>query len=134
MQKQRHFYGKRYKSGDPLTDWVFRRFIDIINTKVKQIVLKRRLKSDEGELLDGQWDPSTGILELNPAKWCKKCKRDHDILQSLIHELCHILLNTVNEKVFGSKVEVLEKILLGTLTPVQKRALRSFIPKDNEGA
>lgn len=128
MQKQRYFYGKRYKSGDPLTDWVFRRFIEAINAKVKQIVLKRRLKDEGGELLDGQWDPNTGILELNPAKWGHE--KEYDVLRSFIHELCHIFLNTVNEKILGSKVEVLEKILWENFTPAQKRALRNFIPND----
>ncbi|OGF62154.1 hypothetical protein A2926_02040 [Candidatus Giovannonibacteria bacterium RIFCSPLOWO2_01_FULL_44_40] len=128
MRKPRHFYGKRYKSGDSLADWIFRRFIEAANFKVKQIVLKRRLKSDEGELLEGQWDPNIGVLELNPAR--SGHKKQYDILQSFIHELCHILLNTVHEKVLCSKVEVLEKILWEKFTPQQKRALRSFIPKD----
>lgn len=123
----RHFYGKRYKSGDPLLDWTFRRFIEIINTKIKQIVLKRRLKDKEGALLDGLWEPNTGILYLNPAKWCKKCKKDHDILQSFIHELGHILCESTRER----NINQLEKILfLKKFTPQQKRALRSFIPKD----
>ena len=120
----RHFYGKRYKSGDPLLDWTFRRFIEISNTKVKQIVLKRRLKDENGELLDGLWDPNTGILYLNPAK--SGHKKPYDILQSFIHELAHILHESTKHR----NIWQLEKILWEKFTPAQKRALRSFIPKD----
>ncbi|KKT29206.1 MAG: hypothetical protein UW15_C0015G0006 [Parcubacteria group bacterium GW2011_GWC1_44_10] len=124
MQKPRHFYGKHYKSGDALVDWIFRRFIESINTKIKQIVLKRRLKYETEELLDGLWEPNTHTLYLNPAKY--KHKKSYDILQSFIHELGHILFESIRER----NINQLENILFEKLTPQQKRALRSFIPKD----
>lgn len=128
MQKRKHFYGKRYKSGDSLLDWVFRRFIWAINNKVKQIILKRRLKDENGELLDGLWDPNTGILRLNPAK--SGHDEPYDLLQSFIHELIHIICESVPHE----NIWQLENILFEKFTPAQKRALRSFIPKDEIGS
>lgn len=131
MEQKHNFYGKRYKSGVPLVDWVFRRFICIINRRIKLILIKRRLKDENGELLDGQWDPTTGVLELNPAKWghTETKPEDYDVLQAFIHELSHILHNSTPEHLFGSSVNHLEKILWESFTPAQKLALRSFLPK-----
>ena len=128
MTKRRYFYGKRYSSGDPLVDWIFRRFIQILNERVRKIILKRRLKNDRGALLDGRWDPETGVVELNPARYhpANHQRKDFDVLDAFIHELSHILFEPIKER----NILQIEKILCEKLSELQKRVLRRFLPKD----
>src|SRR3989344_5172384 len=47
MQDQRRYSGKRYKSGNILVDWVFLRFIDILNKKIKRVVYRTPLRDPD---------------------------------------------------------------------------------------
>jgi len=129
MQKRRSFYGKKYKSGDVLVDWIFRRFVEILNKKVDLIVLKRRLRDEKGKLLDGQWKKENKTIYINPARYSPACgsRKDYDMLVTLVHELSHILFEPARER----EILQAERMLIQKLSDSQKRALRGFIPKDD---
>lgn len=121
------YYGKKYKSGDPVVDWIFRRFIDLLNTEVKTIVIKRRLKHSDGSLLDGMWDEHEKTLYVNPSKHHPELGRRewYDVTMALIHELCHVLWKSVPER----NIAQMELMLIDKFTLAQKHALKRFLPK-----
>ena len=121
-------------SGDKLTDWIFKQFIFFLQKETLSIKRKKRLmdpyKSNvHRKALRGLMDPEVGPsqhhieITLNCAKSIH-CNRDEEV-ETLIHELCHILFWKTRE----SFILQMEKILVLRLTIEQKNFLKLFLPR-----
>ena len=116
-------------SGHELTDFIFKEFIFFLRKETLRIKRKKRLvnpNDPHGQVLRGLMDPNPekGTIEItiNPAKKAN-LNRDKET-ETLIHELCHIVLSRTREW----RIESLEKILSRTFTSEQKNFLKSFLP------
>lgn len=120
------------RSGDALTDWIFRQFVIALRSERVRIVRKKRLINPDDpyrEVIRGLMDPDihpsgnwVQIL-INPAKNTHRC-RDEEV-ETLIHELSHVILPRTGERA----VLAVEKILARRLSAAQKRYLKSFLPR-----
>lgn len=119
-------------SGDILTDWFFRQFIGILNSERVRISRKKRLfhpdrrarKAIRG-LMDPDIHPSGTWVQIliNPAKNTHRC-RDEEV-ETLIHELAHILMPKTGERAILS----IENHLTQRFTAIQRRYLKAYIPR-----
>ena len=143
MQKPRSYYGKRYRSNDAFGDWIFWRFIFILNEKVHKIVFRTPLRDPDKprKRIFGAWMRDDHIIDYGNEKLIYEKsvlyidpelhqKNDEAILSTLLHELAHILFaDTLKEQ----SIKRIEKLLFNNLSPTQKQALARFLPKKNEG-
>lgn len=112
-------------SGDRLVDWIFRRFVEILNYEVLAIKKKKRLSDPD----DPHHNALMGLLTEEDEIYLSASKVQHrnkdEMLGTLIHEISHILFRDVKERY----IEQLENILVIKFTDEQKRILKKFIPK-----
>ena len=120
-------------SGDKLVDWIFKQFIVFLRRETLSIKRKKRLiDSDDPhcKVLRGLMDPTVGPsqyhieITLNSAKK-HHCNRDEEV-ETLIHELCHILFWKTRERF----IYQMECLLTNRLMVEQKNYLKIFIPRD----
>jgi len=118
-------------SGDKLTDWIFKQFIIFLRRETLRIKRKKRVvfsKTDR-KALRGLMDPEVGPsqhhieITLSSAK-NMHCNRNEE-LETLIHELCHIIFWKTSERFIFQ----MECILIKKFTSEQKIFLKSFIPR-----
>ena len=125
-----HYYGKRYSSGNAWVDWIFRRFIDILNRV--EVKIQKRLKAagdSKKEVVKGLWDPNTETIFLNHSKTIHKTP--DELLETLCHEILHVMTGTSPFKYVKHRaIQRAERILVGTFSPRQKKALLQFVPKE----
>jgi|GEM_PF-1642843 len=120
------------KSGDSLVDWFFRQCSIILKSERVRIVRKKRLINPDDPhrrvirgLMDPDIHPSGNWVQIliNSAKNTHKCRDDE--VETLIHELAHVLMPRSGERaVLG-----FEAILVRRFSLSQRRYLKSFIPK-----
>ncbi|MBI2063628.1 MAG: hypothetical protein HYT65_01390 [Candidatus Yanofskybacteria bacterium] len=115
-------------SGDKLTDWVFKQFIFFIRRETLYIKRKKRLLNPNDKhhcairgLMDPEFEPKIEIT-INSAK-SVHANRNEEV-ETLIHELCHILFWKTQER----SIWQTERILIKKFTKEQKDFLKSFIP------
>jgi hypothetical protein len=120
------------RSGDVLTDWLFRQFVYVLREETLRIARKKRLINPEDPyrgvirgLMDPEVDPSGRYIHIliNPAREANR-NRDEE-LGTLIHELAHVLMRETPER----HILQLEGILATRLTATQRRYLKSFLPR-----
>ena len=117
-------------SGDKLTDWIFWQFILLLKNKKlrikkKKSVIKfigRRKKSVRGISNTTAGPDSRGIeIIISSAKSVHANKNQE--LETLIHELAHILFPKTREKF----IRQIEDVLVAKFTRNQKSLLKSFL-------
>ena len=129
-----------------MVDWVFLRFIDILNKKIKRVVYRTPLRDPDNprKRILGVWMRADfirqfgkdtivyegGTLYIDPNHNQHKTG-DEYTLSTFIHELCHILLSDVLHE---RSVARIEKLLFELFSPEQKKALARFLPKQNEAS
>ena len=120
------------KSGDVLVDWLFRQCVIILKSERVRVVRKKRLINPDDPhrrvirgLMDPDIHPSGNWVQIliNSAKNTHKC-RDEEV-ETLIHELAHVLMPRTGERAILS----LESILTRRFSAAQRRYLKLFIPK-----
>ena len=120
------------RSGDALVDWLFRQFLVILRSERVRVSRKKRLINPDDPhrrvirgLMDPDVHPSGNWVQIliNPAKNTHKCRDDE--VETLIHELAHILMPRSGERAILG----IENILTRRFTAAQKRYLKGFIPK-----
>lgn len=127
-----------------MVDWVFLRFIDILNTKIKRVVYRTPLRDPDNprKRVLGTWMRADFIRQFgketivyeNGALYIDPNHHQHvageeNTLSTFIHELCHILFSDVLHE---RSIARAERLLFGLLSPSQKKALARFLPKQNE--
>lgn len=135
---KRKFYGKKYSSGDNQVDWIFRRFIWLLTTKVNQVVFITPLRDpDKPKIyLRGLWmqderNVSYGSDTLKYEKLTiyidpnRHGKIGGEIISTFIHELTHVLFPTLLERDICRE----ENILFRRFSENQKKVLQKFLPK-----
>lgn len=119
-------------SGDPLVDWIFRQFVAILRTERVRIVRKKRLVNPDDphrRVIRGLMDPdadTTGLqvhILINSAKNTHR-NRDAEV-ETLIHELAHIIFPKASER----HVLSIENILSKRLPREQLDCLKAFLPR-----
>lgn len=135
---KRRFYGKRYTSGDNQIDWIFRKFIWLLETKINQVVFTTPLRDPDKpkKYLRGLWiqdDRSVPYgqetitfekltIYIDP-KYHKK--NGEDVITTFIHELAHVLFPSLQERDIRRE----ENILYQRFSQAQKKVLQKFFPK-----
>jgi hypothetical protein len=119
-------------SGDPLSDWLFSQFVDILRTEQVRVARKKRLVNPDDPhrrvirgLMDPDVDPAGNWVQIliNPAKNTHG-SRDEEV-ETLIHELSHALLPKTQER----SILRVERILTRRFTRDQRNILKAFLPK-----
>lgn len=119
------------RSGDKLVDWIFKQFVFFLRRETLRIKRKRYVYDKEDPhrkalyglmQAPGAPDPRIDIL-INAAK-SRHSNRDEEV-DTLIHELCHVVFWKTGERF----VRQLDRILKKRLTQEQKNHLKSFIPR-----
>lgn len=120
------------RSGDELTDWFFRQFLAVLTTERVRIVRKKRLVNPDDPhrrvirgLMDPDIDPSGRWVQIliNPARSTHRDRNEE--METLVHELAHIILPKSTERSILS----IENILSRTLTRAQRDCLKGFLPR-----
>ena len=120
------------KSGDHLVDWVFRQCVIVLRSERVKVMRKKRLVNPDDPhrkvirgLMDPDIHPSGNWVRIliNPAKNTHKSRNDE--VETLIHELAHVILPRSGER----SILAMEGILARRFTTSQRRYLKSFIPK-----
>jgi len=120
------------KSGDILVDWVFRHFVVVLQSERVRVTRKKRLVNPDDPhrkvirgLMDPDIHPSGNWVQIliNPAKSTHK-NRDDEV-ETLIHELAHVILPRSGERA----ILAIESMLAHRFSVAQRRYLKSFIPK-----
>lgn len=108
-----------------LADWIFARFIEILNDQEIIVRKKKRLfdPDDLKKIALAGFLTERNEIYLNSSK--NQHKNIEELLQTLIHELSHVLLPETKEKY----IKRLEKILWLKFSDKQKGILKSYIPK-----
>ena len=120
------------KSGDALVDWLFRQCVIVLRSERVRVTRKRRLVNPDDPhrrvirgLMDPDIHPSGNWVQIliNPAKNSHKSRNEE--VETLIHELSHVIMPRAGERAILG----IEGILSRRFTAVQRRYLKSFIPK-----
>ena len=118
-------------SGDNLTDWIFKQFFFFLQKETLRIKRKKRvvLSDKHQQALRGLMNPEVGPSEYHieiilSSDKKMHCNRDEEV-ETLIHELCHILFGKTHERFIFQ----MECILIKKLTIEQKNFLKTFIPR-----
>src|SRR3989344_7989102 len=118
-------------SGDSLTDWIFKQFFFFLQKETLRIKRKKRvvLSDKHHKALRGLMNPEVGPSEYHieiilSSDKKMHCNRDEEV-ETLIHELCHILFGKTHERFIFQ----MECILIKKLTIEQKNFLKTFIPR-----
>ena len=120
------------RSGDRLTDWFFRQFVHFLRKETVCIKRKRRLVNPDDPhreairgLMDPEVHPSGRYVHIliNPARDANRTRDDE--ADTLIHELSHVVLGKTTER----HVLQLESILSARFTLLQRRIIKSFLPR-----
>lgn len=135
---KRHFYGKKYSSGDNQIDWLFRRFIWLLEKKVNQTVFVTPLRDPDKpkRYLRGLWMPEDKLVQygketityekftiyIDPER---HNKIGEETISTFIHELSHVLFHLIPERNICRE----EDILFKRFSEAQKRVLKKFLPK-----
>jgi hypothetical protein len=119
-------------SGDPLVDWFFRQFVAVLRTERVRIVRKKRLINPDDphrRVIRGLMDPDadrSGLRVHILINSAKNTHRDRDAeVETLIHELAHVILPKASER----HVLSIENILTKRLTREQRDCLKAFVPR-----
>lgn len=121
------------RSGDALTDWMYRQFVSMLNDENLVVYRMRRLHDPADRrrralrgIMDPYIHPSGKHIQIivNPARsanrnWVQE-------VETLVHELTHVLMERTRER----GIVQLEKILAKNITLEQKRYLRMFLPDE----
>lgn len=120
------------KSGDSLVDWVFRQFVVVLQSERVKVTRKKRLVNPDDPhrkvirgLMDPDIHPSGNWVQIliNPAKNTHKSRNDE--VETLIHELAHVILPRSGERA----ILAMENLLARRFSVAQRRYLKSYIPK-----
>ncbi len=120
------------RSGDALVDWIFRQFIHILNSEKVRISRKKRLVNPDDPhrrvirgLMDPDIHPSGRWVQIliNPSKNTHKCRDDE--VETLIHELAHVLMPRSGER----SILGMESMLARRFSGAQRRYLKLYIPR-----
>lgn len=120
------------RSGDPMVDWVFMQFVQFLRRETIQVRRKKRLcdpQDPHRRVLRGLMDPDTDKrsriihILINAAKSVHP-DRDAEV-ETLIHELCHIVFWKTGER----HILQMEAMLAKRFTDAQRRFLKSFLPR-----
>jgi hypothetical protein len=120
------------RCGDPLADWFFRQFVAVLRSEKVRISRKRRLVNPDDPhrqvirgLMDPDLDPRGNLVQIliNPARNTHRNRNEE--VDTLIHELAHIILPKTGER----GILTVENALSKGFTPVQRRLLKSFLPR-----
>ncbi|MEK9208762.1 MAG: hypothetical protein AAB910_01655 [Patescibacteria group bacterium] len=120
------------KSGDTLVDWMFRQCVMVLQSERVKVTRKRRLVNPDDPhrkvirgLMDPDIHPSGNWVQIliNPAKNTHKNRNDE--VETLIHELAHVILPRSGERA----ILAMENLLARRFSPAQRRYLKSYIPK-----
>lgn len=116
-------------SGDKLVDWIFKQFIFFLRRETLYIKRKKRLLNPNDKhhraisgLMDPEFEPNIEIT-INSAK-SVHVNRNEEV-ETLIHELSHVLFWKTRERFIWQ----IEEILIKKFTKEQKDFLKSFIPR-----
>ncbi len=116
-------------SGDKLTDWIFKQFVFFLRRETLYIKRRKRLLNPNDKhhraikgLMDPEFEPKIEI-SLNSAKSVHSNRNEE--VETLIHELCHILFWKTRERSIWQS----ERILIKKFTKEQRDFLKSFIPR-----
>jgi hypothetical protein len=119
-------------SGDPLVDWFFRQFVAILRSERVRISRKKRLVNPDDPhrrvirgLMDPDIHPSGNWVQIliNSAKNTHR-DRDEEV-ETLIHELSHVLFPNAKERYVLS----METMLSKRLSRTQLDCLKAFLPR-----
>lgn len=109
-----------------LVNWIFARFIEILKDPKTIIRKKKRLIDPDDprkrSVLSGLVTDQ-GDIYLNSAK--SRHKNTDELLETLIHELSHILFSDTKERY----IKTITKILSIKFSDKQRGILKSYIPK-----
>ncbi len=135
---RKKYYGKKYSSKDEQIDWVFRRFLWLLENKINQIVFITPLRDPDipKAHLRGLWSQEekttthgkkTIVYEkltiyIDPKR---HEKIGGNVMSTFIHELTHVLFPTIPERNICQE----ENILFKRFSEIQKRVLKKFLPK-----
>lgn len=120
------------KSGDSLVDWMFRQFVVVLQSERVKVTRKKRLVNPDDPhrkvirgLMDPDIHPSGNWVQIliNPAKNTHKSRNDE--VETLIHELAHVILPRSGERA----ILAMENLLARRFSVAQRRYLKSYIPK-----
>ena len=110
-----------------LIDWLFKRIVHVLESKIDNIFKKKVLKDGHQGLAGVVFSKSLGcdedVIFISAAK-CRHANKD-DTAQTLIHEVLHVLMPEVRERY----ILQLEVVVWQLLTKEQKQIIKSFIPK-----
>lgn len=116
-------------SGDNLVDWIFKQFVFFLRRETLYIKRKKRLLNPNDKhhrairgLMDPEFEPTIEIT-INSAK-SVHVNRNEEV-ETLIHELSHVLFWKTQERFIWQ----IEEILIKKFTKEQKDFLKSFIPR-----
>jgi hypothetical protein len=132
VNRRHHSLTRLPKSGDSLTDWLFRQFVLTLREETLIIKRKKRLVNPEDParrairgLMDPEVHPSGRYIHIliNPARDANRTRDDE--VNTLIHELAHVVLPRTAER----HITQLEDTLSGRFTPSQRAYLKSFLPR-----
>lgn len=112
--------------------WYFTLFADILDADVFTIkyrnLKKSRIAADQVCVGQTIFDTYTILID----------RRRGDATRTLIHELCHLVLESLAEDfhnlITEDRVTYLETVLWETFNDRQKRVLRAFLPPGRQGA
>ena len=119
-------------SGNPLADWVFRRFVEVLSSERVRIVRKKRLVNPDDphrRTIRGLMDPdsfpvgSRVQIFINSARSTHRTRNEE--LETLLHELSHIVWPHARER----EILQMENILARQFTGHQRNALKAFLPR-----
>ena len=120
------------KSGDALTDWLFRQFALTLRQETIRIKRKKRLfnPGDRSRgalrgLMDPEVHPSGRYIHIliNPARDANPTRDDE--VDTLIHELAHVVMGRASER----HILQIENLLSKRFTGEQRSYLRMFLPR-----
>ena len=120
------------RSGDPLTDWFFGQLVHALKGEHVIINRKRHLADPDDRsrtavrgLMDPFVHPAGGFIHIliNPARDANRTRDDE--VETLMHELAHVIMPGVSER----GILRLERVLVGNLTAHQRRYLKGFLPR-----
>jgi len=118
-------------SGDRLVDWIFKQFIILLRKETLHIRRRKRVidKDLRAFAIKGKTEfhssPHHIDIQINSSR-CQHASRNEE-LDSLIHELSHILFRKFTKK-DEPAIEQMEDILIARFTQEQRRFLKSFLP------
>ena len=122
----------RPSSGDRLVDWIFRQFLLLLNNRKLKIRRKRSVVKFRGKrrwavrgISDMTAGPDNRGIEITISSAKSVHVNRHQEVETLIHELAHILFPKVRERF----IRVLEDILVAKFIKEQRRLLGSFLPR-----